>query len=64
MSVEQSKLMAFMILELSTMKYTYRSIIEGCYEAAITNYGYKKPSESKNVIVDEVIGMLNNPKGK
>jgi hypothetical protein len=48
-----------MLRELSTMKYGYRSVVEGCYDMAISNVGYSKPEESKNDIVDAVIELLN-----
>lgn len=48
-----------MITELSSLKYGYRDIVEGCYQTAITNCGYDKPTESMLVIIDEVIRILN-----
>jgi len=35
------------------------TIIEGCYDAAISHYGFEEPEDSKEVVVDEVIRILN-----
>jgi len=58
-SNEARRIMGFMITELSSLKYGYRDIVEGCYQTAITNCGYDKPTESMLVIIDEVIRILN-----
>jgi len=59
-SSEALQLMAFMISELSTMKYGYRDIVEGCYWMSIKNCAFPKPEESIDIIVDEVIRILKD----
>ena len=48
------------VRELNECKYGYRAIVEGCYEACINNYLLEKPEESKGVIVDKAIEILNS----
>ena len=61
---DKQLLVAHMVRELSTMKYFYAEIAEGCYDAAINNKGYAKPKESKESIVKEAINVLNQCKDK
>jgi hypothetical protein len=60
MTQEARKLMAFVIRELSTLKYGYKTIVEGCYDVAIQKYKFAVPIESKAEIVNKVIECLNN----
>ncbi len=48
-----------MVAELSTCKYGYRNIVEGCYEACINNYHMTKPTDSRDDIVDKALEILN-----
>lgn len=59
MTKQADKVIAFMVRQFSTVKYGYRTFVEGCYDAAINNYGLAKPEESKAEIVDAVIAALN-----
>lgn len=47
-----------MVTELSTNKYFYRPIAEGCYDACISNYGMTAPVEDKDLIVDKVLEVM------
>lgn len=47
-----------MLFELSTLKYAYRSTIEGCYEYTINKYGLIFPIELKPKIIESVIQIL------
>jgi len=47
------------VRELSECKYGYRTIVEGAYDACINNYHLEKPEESKDLIVDKAIEILN-----
>ncbi len=47
----------FMIRKLSSCKYGYRDIVEGCYNAAVENYGFT-PVENKEEVIDKVIEIL------
>lgn len=59
MSNEAYKMISFIIKELSGMPHAHRSVIDGCYEAAIFNYHLKKPEESKDFIIEKVLMVLN-----
>ena len=60
MDINTSKLMMFMIKELSQLTYGYRVIVEGCYDTTINNYKIEKPSDlSKDQIIDKVLEILN-----
>ena len=59
MSNEATKIINFMVLQLSSCKYGYRIIVEGCYDTAVENYSMPVPVETKKWIVDKVILMLN-----
>lgn len=53
MNKNMSNVVAWIIKDLSTMKYFYRSVVEGSYETALRIF--PKPIESKKHIVDFVI---------
>jgi len=53
-------LIHWMVGEMSTMTYGYRDIVEACYETAVMYRGFHAPTESKEVIVDKVIEILND----
>jgi len=58
MSEESNKIKFFMIKGLSNLSHFYKETVEGSYEAAINNYGFKVPVESKETIVQEVTDIL------
>ena len=58
MSQDAYNIIRFMCHQLSTCKYAYKSIVEGCYEAAINNYSMAQPAETKNYIVNKVINIF------
>ena len=58
MSIDGQNVLVFMLRNLTTMKYAYRCIVEGCFDNAL-NHGHKVPPESKDEIVDEAIKLLN-----
>ena len=60
MSTEARKIIMFICKQLSTCKYFYKETIEGCYEAAISNYSMIRPIETKEFIVNKVIVTLNH----
>lgn len=62
MSEKKKKILSFMIRKLSTMKYGYRDIVEGCYLAAIKNYHYVAPEEGMDDVVDSAISILKGEK--
>jgi hypothetical protein len=61
-SQEGRTLMYHMIKELSSLKYGYRTVVEGCYDTLINNCGLKRPMESKSEIVVNVIDILGRLK--
>lgn len=63
MDSDARKLMTIMIKKLSSLKYGYRVVVEGCYNALIGNYGIKiSTSSTKEEIIDKVISILNGKK--
>lgn len=54
MTQEADNIITFMIKELSSLKYCYRDIIEGCYTAALRYRNYVEPKEGKDFVVDKV----------
>lgn len=59
MSNEKYLIMTFMLRELSSMKYCYKSVIDGCFDTAVNNKGYAMPSEGKENVVSDVTDKLN-----
>ena len=59
MSPKSKTIMFWMIKELSKLPYAYRSTVEGCFDCAVEKYGFENPEDSKDVIIDEVIQILN-----
>ncbi len=59
MSSECISLITWMMKELSTTTHFYKEIVSGCYDAAIENYGFTKPVESKGFIIKKVIDTFN-----
>lgn len=59
LSAKAQVVIARIVLELCECKYGYRTIVSGAYDACINNYGLEKPEESKSVIVDVAIDILN-----
>jgi hypothetical protein len=59
MSNEKYLIMTFMLRELSTMKYCYKSVIDGCFDAAVNNKGYAMPTEGKESVVEYVTIKLS-----
>ncbi len=59
MSDEAKAIIARMLRELSSCKYGYKGIVEGCFSACVENYGLARPPEDKDEIVDRVIAILN-----
>ena len=57
-SVTGQVVLGRMVRELMNCKYVYRTIVSGCYDACIDNYGLDEPEESKSVIVDKAIEIL------
>lgn len=60
LSADAESLITHMIKEISSMKYFYQSIADGCYDASINNFGMNKPVECKSTIVNLVIKQLND----
>ena len=58
-SEEGKTIIGFMLKHLSSSRYVYKSTASGSYDAAINNYGFDVPPESKDIIVEKVIQMLN-----
>ena len=58
-SVTGQAVIGRIVRELCECKYGYRSIVEGAYDACIGNYGLEKPEESKELIVDKAIELLD-----
>ena len=58
-SLEANIIMAFMLRELNTTRYGYRSFIEGCYQSGIKRHGLAVPEEPMSDIVDRVLEILN-----
>ena len=59
MSEEARMIIHFMCKELSTCKYAYVSIVEGCYATAINIYKMTAPIATKEWVVKKVISILN-----
>ncbi len=59
-SKEAKDLQYYMIKQLSSCKYCYREFVIGCFEGGIDHYGFKKPEESQDDIVDFVIEIMKN----
>lgn len=59
MSGEAYKIIQHMCKELSTCKYGYRDIVEGCYTTAVNHYKMAVPVETKECIIEKVISVLN-----
>jgi len=59
LSEEGRKIARWMLQELSQLKYGNRVVVEGCFDAAIDNYAFVAPPESKSIIVDKTLRMLN-----
>ena len=55
--MDDYKLMAWMLRELSSMTHGYFMVVEGCYDAAVNHYGFL-PTSTKKEIVDKVMGIL------
>jgi hypothetical protein len=58
MSIEKQNIMHNMLLEMSTMKYAYRSTLEGCFEYLIERRGMDRPEEPRDEIIDEVMRIF------
>ncbi len=56
-NTNKNLIISFMMRKLSGCKYCYRSTVEGCFAAAVENYGFNA-SENKEEVIDEVILML------
>ena len=59
MSKDGAAIIRRMLTELSSCKYGYRSVVDGCYLTSIGNYGMVEPEETMGSIVDMVIEILN-----
>ncbi len=53
----ENLIMGFVLAKLSSCKYMYREYVEGCYDAAVENYGFS-PVENKEEVIDKVIKIL------
>ena len=49
-----------MLAESTSLKYGYKSIIEGCFDYCIRRYGMEVPPEPKDVIVSQVMEILKS----
>lgn len=59
MSNEKQRIMRYILRSLGHCNYLYRSIIDGCYEAAVNNAHYKIPPEGKEDVIDSVVAAMN-----
>ena len=59
-SIEGTDIMTFMIDKLGTVKYGYVEQLDGAYEAAIDHYGYDRPPEGKQVIINRVMRIMQS----
>jgi len=60
LSRKANKIAAWMLKELSQLKYAYKQTIESCYDEAINYYGFPKPEvDEKDAIVQKVTQILN-----
>jgi len=57
-SDEASIIIRWMIKELSTLKYFYREIAQGCFRSSYKNYRMKKPIETEDEIINFVIKTM------
>jgi len=60
MTTEASKLIMWMVKEISTFTHAPKIVIEGCYDAGIFNYSFEEPEEGKEVVVAEVMRILKD----
>lgn len=61
---KEKEIMRFMLRQLSSSKYGYRDVIEGCYDVANRHFEYSNSDEVRKTVVDEVIKILNNSIGR
>jgi radical SAM superfamily enzyme with C-terminal helix-hairpin-helix motif len=55
------ELIRVMVKELSSLKYCYKEIVEGCYDLLTENYNIPKPKEkTKEEVVEEVMQLFKN----
>jgi|TARA_R110000851_G_C12723900_1_gene528819 hypothetical protein len=59
LSIEAHSLIIAIVKDISSLTHAYRDQFEACYELYISRYGYEKPIESKEVVVDKSIETLN-----
>ena len=60
LSCEACDVVMRIVSELHQCTHMYRSVVEGGYEACISNYGMTTPAEGKDVIVDAALDALNS----
>jgi hypothetical protein len=58
LSPEGRKILQFMLKEMCSLGYIYKTHVEGCFEMAITAYGFKRPPEDKEEIIEIAIDKL------
>lgn len=59
LSTEARSLIGAIVRDISSLSHAYRWQFETAYDLFITRYGYAKPVESKEVIVDKAIEVIN-----
>jgi hypothetical protein len=59
LSIEANSLIIAIVKDISSLTHAYRDQFEACYELHISRYGYEKPIESKEIIVDKSIETIN-----
>ncbi len=57
---KEKEIMRFMLRQLSSTKYGYRDVIEGCYDTANKHLEYSESDEVRTAVVDKVIELLND----
>lgn len=55
-----NRMLTFLIGNLSSCKYLYRNIIEGCYQTAIDYSHYDEPDEGMDFVVDKFLHIMSH----
>lgn len=60
LSNEGKDIVNYILIKLGSVKYAYRSTLQGCYVSALQNYNCAEPKENMNDIIDIVVDVFKN----
>lgn len=60
MSPEANRVLTYMVKNLVSCSYIYRSIAEGCYLTAVENNGMERPAESMDEVITEFFSIMES----